>query len=409
MAKALIPERATSAQTATTANPFASNTQDFSGSDDEILDNFAEGPDDGVPLGLGGERGKQAEPASVTLEADIVNGTIPAIPATSTPATPKTKQPDAALPSETASETEPIQGPASEKRTEESSELGSESELPPMLLRMAGYADAEAAKADGFDTPELLNAYVRGRGKLLASKPVDDDQIGQIVHPYVSRSEINPPVAPVRTPPPPEKTKPEAEAGEFKPFELTPEEVEILDERLVDTIRRMNEHNQRQFDTLRSSLSQREQKSAEDMAEEEAWEFDKAVQSLGSDWQDVFGEGNVMDLVQKGQTDPTARLAIEYRRDLFDAVQAVRAVNAQRGFEPMDLQREIGFGLMQKFPDRFQKSLSGNSSPRRNSLSRPTQRRAPAARQDQLLAKLSKKYPQGGFGAPTADELDGDI
>ena len=82
----------TTSQTGTTPHPFPSNTQDFSGSDDEIVDNFAEGPqpgdpppkgdthDDGLPMGLGGEKGKQSEPASSTLEADIVNGTTPKQP-----------------------------------------------------------------------------------------------------------------------------------------------------------------------------------------------------------------------------------------------------------------------------------------------------------------------------------------
>ena len=64
-----------------TESPTSLTAQDFSGSDDEILDNFAEGPkevgdappmddthDDGTPMGLGGEKGKQSEPASSTLD-----------------------------------------------------------------------------------------------------------------------------------------------------------------------------------------------------------------------------------------------------------------------------------------------------------------------------------------------------
>ena len=102
----------TSLQTGVTPNPIASNTQDFSNSDDEILDNFADGPDpndDGTPMGLGGDKEKQAEPASSTLEADIVNGT--------------TKQPGEEHPPEnSASEPEPVQEPASETGTETSPE-----------------------------------------------------------------------------------------------------------------------------------------------------------------------------------------------------------------------------------------------------------------------------------------------
>ena len=74
---------ATETQSSVTPPPVSSNTQDFSGSGDEIMDNFAEAPvpddanlsDDGTPMGLGGEKAKQSEPASSTLESDMVNGT----------------------------------------------------------------------------------------------------------------------------------------------------------------------------------------------------------------------------------------------------------------------------------------------------------------------------------------------
>jgi len=387
-------EHPTSLQTGTTPNPFPSNTQDFSESDDEILDNFAEGPDDGVPMGIGGEKGKQSEPASSTLEADIADGTKPTQPGEESP------------PEDTAGEPEPDQEPAGETGREQPPEPSdsTEPELPPLLLQMAGYSNADAAKADGLGTPEALYAFIRGRGQRLASKPAE----GQAsVQPY-RRPQASPPASPP-------KPETDAETSEFKPFELTEQDVEVLDEQLQDTIRRMNEHNQRQFDALRTSLSDREKQSAEQQLEAEVRQFDKAVQALGGEWQDVFGEGDFEELASRGQTDPTARLALEYRNELLAAVQAVRDVNSQRGFEPMDLQREIGFGLMHRFPDKFQKLLSGNSSSsngspaRRTHLNRPTQRRAPEAKQDQLLATLNKKYPKAGFTAKDDEELDGEI
>ncbi len=157
----------TTAQTPVTPNPIASNTQDFSGSDDEILDNFADGPDaalsndsatdDGTPMGLGGEKGKQAEPASSTLEADIVNGT--------TKQTPERQMPEGQAgetspPAQPASEPEPVQEPAGEKEgAEKSPEPDSEEPetpaLSPILLQMAGLADAAAAQAEDLGLPRL--------------------------------------------------------------------------------------------------------------------------------------------------------------------------------------------------------------------------------------------------------------
>jgi hypothetical protein len=370
------PAEPTSLQTGNTAHPFASNTLDYSDSSDDILDNFAEGPDDGMPMGLGGEKGKQAEPASSTLEADIVNA----------------KQPGETPPETTDDGPEPVR-PAVETTPPEPDEI------PPLLLQMAGYADAAAAEADGLGTPEALNAFIRGRGQLLAKKPTEPTE-QPASHPYK-------PATPQASPP-----KADPDSSEFKPFELSEQDVEILDEQLQDTIRRLNEHNQRQFDALRNSQQSREQQSAEEHVEAEVRQFDQAVQKLGGEWQDVFGEGNFDELVARGQTDPTARLALEYRRELFDAVQTLREVNDQRGLEPMDLQREIGFGLMHRFPDKFHKLLSGSSSEptqRRTSLNRPTQRRSPDARQDPLLNRLHKKHPGAGFTAQDDDDLGGEI
>ena len=98
-------------------------TQDFRGGD--IVDGFAEGLDDGTPMGLGGEEGKQAEPASTTLEADIVNQDSPG---------------DESPPDDTASGSDPVPEPTGEGGDEP--QIPSEPETPdefsPALLQMGG-------------------------------------------------------------------------------------------------------------------------------------------------------------------------------------------------------------------------------------------------------------------------------
>jgi hypothetical protein len=159
-------EAPTSLQTGTTPNPTPSNAQDFSDSSDDILDNFAEGPlpgdppptedthDDGTPMGLGGENGKQVAPEDSTLEADL------------------TKQPG---------ETDPPEDTATPESVEEKGETDSETvpeseeeptpEFPPALLQMANLPDAEAAKAAGFNDPNALFAAVRWQSQSFARSP----------------------------------------------------------------------------------------------------------------------------------------------------------------------------------------------------------------------------------------------
>jgi hypothetical protein len=94
-------------------------------------------------------------------------------------------------------------------------------------------------------------------------------------------------------------------------------------------------------------------------------------------------------------------------------VEAVREVNAKQGYKPMTLEQEMQWALMQRYPDKFQQSISGNSNssgPRRGvTASRPTQRNTPPSAKDKLLNDLHKKYPSAGFTQQDDDEFEGEI
>ena len=394
----------TSLQTGTTPNPIASNAQDFSGSDDEIMDNFAAGPgsnDDGTPMGLGGEKGKQAEPASSTLEADIVNGT--------------TKQPGGVLPPEdSAGVPEPVQD-AGEKGPETTPEPDSEEpetpEFPPALLQMAGLTDATAAQAAGFQNPEALFSAVKWRSQLLApgTQPAQPS-----AHGLYQRPTGQPPPA---QPAPEAAIKPEAEV---QPFELPADKMDELDEDLQGVLRKMNEHQQQvnerqqqELTSLRDSAGQRQEQDEARQVQDEAMRFEKAVQKCSKAWHDVIAEGSGDDLSQAGQSDPVAMTNYNHRALLFDATQAVREVNAKQGYKPMPPEQEMQWALMQRYPDKFQQTISGNSTssgPRRGvTASRPTKRNTPPTAKDKLLRDLHKKYPNAGFTKQDDEELDGEI
>ncbi len=407
-------ETQTSLQTGTTPNPISSNAQDFSGSDDEILDNFAAGPlpddanpnDDGTPMGLGGEKEKQSEPVSSTLEADMVNGT---------------KQPGENKPPEdSAGEPKPVQD-ASEPGSEDVPELESKEpetpEFPPALLQMTGLTDAAAAQAAGFPNPEALFAAVKWRSQLLtpSAQPAQSSEQGLYNRP------AQPPATP--TAPVPEPiVEPE---GKVKPFELPTDKMDVLDEDLQDVIRQMNDHyqgrdasQQKELQSLRDDLKQREEVLAMQQGQDEEMQFDEAVQSLDGDWKDVFGEGDGRELAQAGQSNPVAMTNFNHRTLLFEAVQAVREVNAKQGYKPMLLEQEVQWALMQRYPDKFQQIISGNSNGKSGqrpgvTASRPTQRNTPPKGQNAKVlsdvnAMLKKKHGRT-LDMGQEDELDGDI
>ena len=390
-------ETQTSLQTGTTPNPISSNAQDFSGSDDEIQDNFADGPnpnDDGTPMGLGGEKEQQSEPASSTLEADIVNGT--------------TKQPGGDMPPEDSAASEPVQkeGETGSEDVPEPDEPETP-DFPPALLQMAELADALAAQAAGFKDPEALLAAIKWRGQLLTPgvQPAKPSEQGLYRRPTTTPAQPAP--EPVAEP-----------GGEVQPFQLPSDKMDLLDEDLQDVIRQMNDHYQQEVASLRSSVSQREAEIAHQQAQDEGILFDKVVQGLGEDWQDVFGEGNGSDLARSGQTDPVAMTNFNHRALTFDAVQAVREVNAKQGYKPMTLEQEVQWALMQRYPDKFQQTISGNSNSKSGSrrgvtASRPTQRNTPPKGQNAKVlssvdAMLRKRH---GYGLDMGqeEEFDGDI
>ena len=389
---------ATDTNSPTTESPTSLNAQDFSGSDDDIMDNFAEGPDDGMPMGLGGEKGKQAEPASTTLEADIVNGT--------------TKQSGEKLPpDDSAGESEPIQDSAGETDSETNPEPPTDEsdtpEFPPALLQMAGLDDAKAAQAAGFQNPDALFAAIKWRSQLLApgAQPAQPDQSS--LQGIYRRSP---------TPTPEVKAAP-AVPGETKGFQLPDDKLEMLDEDLQDVIRQMNDHYQQEVESLRASVGQRESELARQQEMDEAEKFDEAVQALGDEWQDVFGEGSIMNLAQNGQVDPAAMTNVNQRVMLLDAVEAVREVNSKQGYKPMALEQEIRWALMQRYPDKFQQTISGNSKgngkPRGVTASRPTQRNTPPKSQNfKVLNEVNamlKKRKGYSLDMGHEEEFEGEI
>lgn len=322
--------------------------------DDDILDNFGE-TDDGTPIGLGGEQGKQSEPASSTLEADLVSGTKPL--------------------------TADRQNDAGSDDTDNLS-VEDQSDIPNVLLQMAGYSDAASAAADGLGSAEMLHAFIRGRAQSL-SKQSEESVGGELYgNPKDGDSQVEP--------------------GGLEPFKLPEETLEMMDPDLRDVMVGMNEHYQKQIATLQAATSSQSSKLSE------AAEFDNAVQGLGAAWADTFGEGSGEKLVEASRRDPMAMANFQHRKILFDDVQAIRAVQAERGLPPMKPEQEIQFALLQRYPDRFKQSISGATGTRPGvTASRPTQRRTPPRSQSEktlsaVNALLAKK------GRPALDVGDGD-
>lgn len=408
----------TTAQTGVTPNPMASNTQDFSDSDDEILDNFADGPDgpagagpnndDGIPLGLGGDKGRQSEPASSTLEADIVSG--------------RTKQAGEKLPPEDpANAPQPVQAGDSEKGAETSpAPDATEPEGPefsPILLQMAGYSNVAAAKADGLTTPEALHAFIRGRGQTLSPvAPTASPSSEGLYRRSPQPTSVSPGLAQS-----PEKT-PEAtrEPSQQQRFQLSQEKLDLLDEDTASLLREMHENSQKEIESLRAELQQRDAMLASQQEQDEEARFDQAVQNLGKDWRDVFGEGGGAELYHAGERgDVMANANFNQRSHLFAAVQAVRDINARQGYKPMSLDQEIQWALMQRYPDKFQQVISGGSTSSSNRMSgatasRPTQRRSPPkTKDDESLASvdamLRKRHGYALDMGNPEEEYEGDI
>jgi hypothetical protein len=208
------------------------------------------------------------------------------------------------------------------------------------------------------------------------------------------------------TPPPAEQTA----VPEVEPFELPADTMELLNEDLADVLKQMNEHYQKEVQSVRATLAQQAQQTQE---VDEVTQFDQAIQSLPEQWQDTFGEGPGEELAAKAQLNSAAHAAFRNRDELFDAVQGVRERNAAKGFAPMTLQQEIQFALMQRHPDKFQQTTSGKESPKSRSTNWPTQRRTPPRTQsDKTLAAVNAMLAKKGSARLTVDpddDFDGEI
>jgi hypothetical protein len=381
----------------TTESPTSLNAQDFSDSDDEILDNFADGP-------------PPSEPASSTLEADMLNGPPK-----------KERGPDGRFlkkqpgepPEDTAGEPEPVQD-ASDEGTVTSPEPTEEPEPPefsPLLLQMAGLADANAAKEAGFKDPDALLAAVQWRGRLREEGEQPAQPSEQALY---RRSPPAPSETPAQQAPPAPETV-EQPQGEVPEFQLPAEKMDLLDEDLQDVIRQMTDHfqsltaSQRQdLESLRGELKRRDESVMSQQEQQEEAQFDQVVQELGEDWQEIFGEGTAQDLHRRAQTDPLAGAQLEQRVRLFEATDAIRRVDAEQGYKPADIPQAVPWALQRRYPDKFQQAVS--RTPRRGvTASRPTQRNTPPSAKDKLLRDLHKKYPDGGFTKQDDEEFGEEI
>jgi hypothetical protein len=370
------------------------NMQQFA--DDEIVDNYA-GPDDGTPLGLGGEKGKQSSPASSTLEADMV-----AEP------TKQEEKPssDVDIPPESVAasgEPKPVQPTAgddgkatAEPKTPEEPEA---SEFPDMLLQMAGFSSAEDARKFGFKDPEALLAAIQWQTRTLA-QPVKPSRTSYLEPPKTPQAQ--PTTIPAETPP-------QGDDLAFKPFK--PANPEIFDEELLKLIEAQNQHNAAQFEQLASRLQGRDAVDQQRQIIEQVEQFDQTVQGLGPEWEAEFGKGSGEALF--GHADVESVSAAQNRLDLFDAVNLLRRTNAERGGKPMTVQQEVQWALMQRYPDKFRQQLlrqdqAKAASRRGTQASRPTARTTPlGTRNERLLSSLQTKYPGVDFSAP--GEVEGDI
>jgi hypothetical protein len=391
----------------TVGTNMSANTQQFS--DDEIVDNFGAGQDDGVPMGLGGEKGRQSEPASSTLEADIVS------------ATPKHEEkslPGVDIPPDNAAASDkptPVQDVAGDdgkaKATPNVSDEPEASEFPDTLLQMAGFSSAEDARKLGFKDPESLLAAVQWQGRSLTqpAKPSRTSYLEPRKTPDTQPTTI------------PAEKPPQGDDLAFKPFK--PSNPELFDEELLKLIEAQNQHHAAQFeaqnrrhaaqiDQVASRLQGRDADEQQRQIMQQVEQFDQTVQGLGAEWEAEFGKGGGDTLF--GRTNAESVAAAQNRVDLFDAVNLLRRANEERGGKPMTVQQEVQWALMQRYPDKFRQQLlrqrQASAEARKGTqASRPTARTTPqGTRNERLLSALQQKYPGVDFSAGSG-EFEGDI
>ncbi len=396
----------------TVSTNMSANTQQFA--DDEIVDNFDAGPDDGVPMGLGGDKGKQSEPASSTLEADLVAGT--------------TKQEEKPLPgvdippdnAAAGGEPKPVQDTAGDdgkvKAEPQVSAEPEAPEFPDTLLQMAGFSSAEDAKKYGFKDSESLLAAIQWQGRSF-TQPAKPTRMSYLEAPR--KPDAQPTTIPAEKPQ--GEKSPQGDDLALKPFK--PANPEIFDEELLKLIEAQNQHYAEQFESQnRRHAAQIEQVAsrlkgldADDQQrqiQQQVEQFDQTVQGLGPEWEAEFGKGDGHALF--GRTDEESVAAIQNRVNLFDAVNLLRRANEERGGKPMTVQQEVQWALMQRYPDKFKQQLLRQSQAKAEArkgtqASRPTARTTPpGTRNERLLSTLQHKYPGVDFSVGSG-EVEGDI
>jgi len=367
------------------------NSQQFA--DDEIVDNFG-ATDDGVPMGIGGEKGKQSEPVSSTLEADMLQ------PAPKKPKQEEKTSPDDAIPPDDAAaggESKPVHDAARDDgkaKAEPQTEEPESTEFPDTLLRMAGFSNSEDAQKAGFKDPESLLAAVQWRSRSMAA-PAKPSRSS-----YLESETTKPEPTFI-----PAKETPQGD-GTFKRFK--PTNPEIFDEELLKLLEEQDRHYADQFEQLSSKLNGSNVSEALRQAER----FDKAVQELGANWEAELGKGSGDTLFQS--TDAESVAAAQNRLDLFDAVNLLRQTNAERGGKPMSIEQEVQWALMQRYPDKFKQQLLRERETkvqgrRGAQASRPTARKTPlGTKNERILSELQSKYPNVDFSQGDTD-LVGDI
>lgn len=394
----------------TVGTNMSANTQQFS--DDEIVDNFGAGQDDGVPMGLGGEKGRQSEPASSTLEADIVSATPKheekSLPGVDIP-------PDSAAASDKPTPVQDVAGDDGQAKAAPNVSVEPEApEFPDTLLQMAGFSSAEDARKFGFKDSDALLAAIQWQGRSFAkpAKPTRTSYLEPQKTPEAQQTKI-----------PAEQKPPQGDDQVFAPFK--PDNPDVFDEELLKLIEAQNQHHAAQFEALSrrhaaqieqvaSRIQDRDVSDQQRQTMDRVEQFEQAVQGLGPEWESEFGKGSGETLF--GRTDAEAVVAAQNRLDLFDAADLVRHANEERGGKPLTVQQEVQWALMQRYPEKFRQQLlrqgQAKAEARRGTqASRPTARTTPpGTRNERLLSTLQAKYPGVDFSTGAGlGEVEGDI
>ena len=114
--------------------------------------------------------------------------------------------------------------------------------------------------------------------------------------------------------------------------------------------------------------------------------------------------------------------ALNHRMMLASQVEAIRAANQQQGFGQQDLDQEIHWALMQRYPDKFNNMLRQQSRAETTArvngrrgvqAHRPTARKTPlGSRNERTLEAVDamlRKKGRGGLDYGSEEEFSGEI